>query len=74
MFEVLVVSDLFGMLVAFDRVVLGNASDALCAKKTKWTRDPGVALDHPRETRLPQATVCHAFSVKMQAGCPRSQH
>ena len=47
MFEVLVVSDLFGMLVAFDRVVLGNASDALCAKKTKWTRDPGVALDHP---------------------------
>jgi hypothetical protein len=37
MFEVLVVSDLFGMLVAFDRVVLGNASGALCAKKTKWT-------------------------------------
>ena len=52
MFEVLVVSDLFGMLVAFDRVVLGNASGALRAKKTKWTWILGVA----RETRLPQAT------------------
>jgi hypothetical protein len=39
-------------------------SGALRAKRTKGGLDPGVV----RETRLPQAGICHAFSVKKPRG------
>jgi hypothetical protein len=58
------------MLKVFGWIMgMNYSSGALRAKKSKLDLDPGVA----RETRLPQATLGHAFSVKMQAGCPRSQ-
>jgi integrase len=48
---------------------LGQCLRRASREEIQLDADPGVA----RETRLPQATLCHAFSVKMRARRPRSQ-
>ena len=67
MFEGLVVSDLFGMTEAFRMESrLEQCLRRASREENKLNVDPGVA----RETRLPQAILSHAFSVKMRARAP----